>query len=123
MVSSAPDAAALSRAHLAHVHLVNDQDCMENLKAFAMRVNTHAACARDGIKEILTELTHAKRLTLRESQILAVAAHGIPRSRIAKRLGTSENTIKSQIRSLLDKTQKANLSEVVWLVHSQTDKS
>jgi DNA-binding NarL/FixJ family response regulator len=121
IVTTECQAEMLSRAHLADVPLVHTEHCEENLSAFATEVNTAVSCARSGLDEVLAQICHNRRLSLRESQILRVAAHGIPRSRLATRLGTSENTVKSQIRSLLDKTQQPNLSEAVWLVHSQTD--
>lgn len=122
MVTATCDGAMLSRAHLADVPLVDVAHSEENLDAFATQVNTVTSSARGGIDEILAEIALQKRLSLRESQILTVAAHGVPRSHLAKRLGTSENTVKSQIRSLLDKTKQPNLSEAVWLVHSQTER-
>lgn len=121
MVASECSGPMLSSAHLSDVPVVDAAHAEENLCAFATLVNTITSIARGGIDEILAEITHAKRLSLRESQILRVAAHGIPRSHLAHRLGTSENTVKSQIRSLLDKTNQPNLSEAVWLVHSQTE--
>lgn len=123
MVSSQHCADVLSRAHLSKVPLVHRGNCQENLRAFAIQLNTYSACTRDGIDTILEDLIQTKRLSLRESQILTVATYGIPRSYIARRLGLSENTIKTQVRSLLDKTKQANLSEVVWSVHSQALKN
>jgi DNA-binding NarL/FixJ family response regulator len=122
MVTSESNGSMLSHAHLADVQVIHASHAEENLAAFATLVNTAISSARGGIDEVLAEITHAKRLSLRESQILSVAAHGVPRSYLASRLGTSENTVKSQIRSLLDKTKQPNLSEAVWLVHSKTDR-
>lgn len=34
-------------------------------------------------------------------------------------MGVSENTVKSQVRSLLDKVEKTALSEVVWWVRNR----
>lgn len=119
-LTSLHDANAINRAHLEDVPLVARRNCAQNLKLFAAQVTTAAATSQDSLDDVLAQLTFEKRLSMRESQILAVAAAGIPRAHIARRLGTSENTIKSQIRSLLEKTQKSNLSEVVWLVHSRT---
>jgi DNA-binding NarL/FixJ family response regulator len=123
LVSSSHCAQALSRAHLASVPLVHRDSCQENLRAFATEVNTHSACIHRGIDDILEALVQSKRLSLRESQILRVATYGIPRSYIARRLGLSENTIKTQVRSLLDKTKRANLAELVWSVHNKALKT
>ena len=58
------------------------------------------------------------RLTDREVTILAESLDGIPRGRLAEVLGVSENTLKTQSRSLLDKTSRNSLSEAVWLVRN-----
>lgn len=120
-VTAQLDDETLNRAHLVNVPIVARDTCAPNLQHFSAQVATQLACTRDGLADILLQLTHEKRLSAREAQLLAVAVHGIPRAHLARRLGISENTIKSQIRSLLDKTQKASLSEVIWLVHSQSE--
>lgn len=111
----------INRAQLAAVGYVVRPHVQANLRVFAKRLV--AATVRhldssDEVDETLVQLARQKHLSTREMQILAIAATGIPRSQIATCLGTSENTVKSQIRSLLEKTEKSNLSEVVWLVRA-----
>lgn len=122
-VTAVHDPWTLSRAHLAKVPLVTRRSCVQNVKFFASDVQTSLACASDNLEDALAQITYEKRLSTRESQLLRVAAHGIPRAHLARRLGASENTVKSRIRSLLGKTKKSSLSEVVWLVHSPTNRA
>jgi len=57
-------------------------------------------------------------LSLRETQVVAMAATSLPRREVAETLGVSENTVKTQVRSTLDKTGQATLAELVWEVHN-----
>ena len=51
-------------------------------------------------------------LTSRESEILAAAVAGTPRKILAGQLGTTENTLKTQVRSLLRKCGHESLEEL-----------
>jgi len=53
-------------------------------------------------------------LSAREAAILSASAHGVPRPRLSEALGTSENTIKTQVRSLLRKLGQRDLDDAVW---------
>ena len=53
------------------------------------------------------------RLTEREREVLAHAGRGLTNAEIAIALGTSPNTVKKQIASLLDKCEVANRTELV----------
>ncbi len=121
-VTARVDQESVSRAHLVGVPLVSRDRCVANLRHFSHQVATQLACASGNLDQVLARISHTRRLSAREEQLLRVAAHGIPRAHLARRLGISENTIKSQIRSLLDKTKQRSLSEVIWLVHSQAEK-
>ncbi len=122
MISGHCDINSINAAHLADVAIVARQNCVPNLKHFANQVQTALACASDQLGQAMAEIAQHNHLSDREQQLLTVAVHGIPRGRLALKLGLSENTIKSQIRSLLDKTNKPNLSEVVWLVHRHSER-
>ena len=122
LISGECDTNSINAAHLAGVPIVARQNCVPNLKHFAIQVQTAQACRGSQLGQAMAHIAHRSQLSEREQQLLAVAVHGIPRARLALKLGLSENTIKSQIRSLLDKTNKPNLSEVVWLVHRHSEK-
>ena len=74
---------------------------------------------REKLAVVVNEVASQYKLSLRESQILAFASEGIPRSRLADVMGISENTVKSQVRSLLEKLEKQALADVVWWVRSR----
>ena len=65
----------------------------------------------------LLEITEAWRqryhLSWTEADVLHLALKGLERAEIADRRSVSENTIKSQVSSLLSKTECASLSELV----------
>ncbi len=121
LVAGEFDVHSINTAHLEGIPIVARQNCGPNLRHFALKVQTAMVCHRNPVGEAMATIAHKSQLTEREQQLLAVAVHGIPRARIALKLGLSENTVKSQIRSLLDKTNKPNLSEVVWLVHRSSE--
>lgn len=121
LISGECDVNSINTAHLEGVPIVARQNCGPNLRHFALQVQTAMACKGDSLGDAMAQIAHRTALTEREQQLLTVAVHGIPRARIALKLGLSENTVKSQIRSLLDKTSQPSLSEVVWLVHRHSE--
>jgi DNA-binding CsgD family transcriptional regulator len=56
------------------------------------------------------------RLSPREAQLLAAGAYGIPRARFAEVFGTSENTIKTQLRMLLEKLGQRTADDAAWWI-------
>jgi DNA-binding NarL/FixJ family response regulator len=85
----------------------------ENLEAFARRVaamSGHAAA----VGAAVAVFSQRYALSVGESRLLAAAARGTPRSLLAVELGVSINTVKTQIRSILDKYGSADdLSAIV----------
>ncbi len=121
LLASVFDVHSINTAHLEGVALVARQNCGPNLRHFAMQIQTARACAASPLRAAMEQIAQHNQLSEREQQLLTVAVHGIPRARLALKLGLSENTVKSQIRSLLDKTNQPNLSEVVWQVHRSSE--
>lgn len=112
----------INRAHMLVADYVCKPNFTGNVRQFILRLASAAASElTDGpvaITEAIARLATVHHLSPRETQILSIVAHGIPRARLAEVLGVSENTIKSQIRSLLHKTSQSNLSDLVWLLRS-----
>jgi DNA-binding NarL/FixJ family response regulator len=117
LLTGVMDPEAINRAQVMGVPYVVKPDFDDNIGLFLRQLIVESAPGTRNIESDLARLSKEFRLSSRETQILAAAARGIPRGKIAEVLGTSENTIKSQVRSLLDKTNKNNLPEVVWLIH------
>jgi len=58
---------------------------------------------------------HSFALTVREQKVTALVAEGHKNKEIARRLGTSENTIKKSLKVLFDKTGNwSRLELALW---------
>jgi DNA-binding NarL/FixJ family response regulator len=120
ILTGSNDPTTINRAHALRVEFVCKPFFSENLAQFVQRTLSGAQHGdRQKLAGVIAEITNAQKLSQRESQILAFAAEGIPRSRLADVMGVSENTVKSQVRSLLDKVEKQALSDAVWWVRSR----
>jgi DNA-binding CsgD family transcriptional regulator len=73
------------------------------------------------VLDAIDELAEDAGLTAREREVVMRATGGVPRSYLAEVMGISENTLKTQISHLLEKTRRSSLSEVVWAVRGEHD--
>jgi len=120
ILTGSNDPTTINRAHALRVEFVCKPFFTENLAQFVQRTLSGSQYGdREKLAVVVSEVTTEFKLSLRESQILAFAAEGIPRSRLADVMGISENTVKSQIRSLLEKLEKQALADVVWWIRSR----
>jgi DNA-binding NarL/FixJ family response regulator len=55
--------------------------------------------------EFASELSGRHGLSRRETEVVALALQGFSNREVAEQLGTSENTVKCQVRSVLDKCE------------------
>ncbi len=81
-----------------------------------MFVSAAAAQARqvdDTQRTALAALSARAALTPRETQVVQLALNDVPRSSMAGTMGITESTLKFHIRSVLDKCEAKNLSELV----------
>lgn len=88
-----------------------------NLVAFAERLPLPGV--DDGIRNACAALAQRYRLTPTEARIVELSAAGVSRDEIPMKLGTSENTVKTQVRAILKKTERADLGDVVRSVWRQ----
>ena len=95
-------------AHRFQAGFVVKPFCTANIRRFARQLDDKRP------RRLLDDIAARFGLTPRECDILERAMAGIPRSRLADALGISENTIKSQVRSLLLKTGHRSIAEAVW---------
>lgn len=117
VLTAALDRELINETHALGAEYVCKPDFGDNLKTFMTRIDPEQA--RLGrFAPLLQSAREKYRLTHREVTILAESLDGVPRGRLAEVLGVSENTLKTQIRSLLDKTSQSSLSEAVWLVRN-----
>lgn len=120
ILTGSNDPATINRAHALRVEFVCKPFFSENLSQFVQRTLSGSQYGdREKLSVVVNQIATEHKLSLRESQILAFASEGIPRSRLADVMGISENTVKSQVRSLLEKLEKKALSDVVWWVRNR----
>lgn len=79
------------------------------LVSFVQRALTHNFVPSERVARTITRLAELRRLTAREVQLLDYCLGDEPRARVRRRLGISENTLKTQIRGLLRKCGERNL--------------
>ncbi len=60
----------------------------------------------------IDEICRREELTPREVDLLVAAVAGVPRKTLSDELGVSENTLKTQVRGLLRKTDAGTLEEL-----------
>jgi DNA-binding CsgD family transcriptional regulator len=82
---------------------------MPPLVAFVQRALTHNFVPSERVARTIASLAEARGLTAREVQLLGYSLGDEPRARVRRRLGITENTLKTQIRGLLRKCGERNL--------------
>jgi DNA-binding CsgD family transcriptional regulator len=69
--------------------------------------NSFVPCER--VSSTIAHMAETRALTAREVQLVSYCLGDEPRARVRRRLGITENTLKSQIRGLLRKCGERNL--------------
>ena len=123
VATAARNFAVANRAHRLGASCVFKPDVLEDLLLFMSRARTRATRGDERTAVAVARLRKTLRLSRREAQIAELVAQGIARSQLAGVIGVSENTIKTTVRSLLNKfcadrvdaVGRAVLEEVVHL--------
>ena len=119
VLTGSNDPSTINRAQLLRAEYVVKPFFSDNVARFVQRALAHRSSVdKDRLQATVTQISTDYRLSQREAQILIFAVEGVPRRHIADVLGVSENTVKTQVRSLLEKLHKDTLSEAVWWVRS-----
>ncbi len=113
------DPRSINRVQLLDAQYIMKPDFEANVRAFVERVFARALDASADVNRRLHQLLSRYQLTPRERDVLTLAVDGVPRSHLPDALGVTENTVKTQIRSLLSKCQATSLAELVWRVRSE----
>jgi DNA-binding NarL/FixJ family response regulator len=120
VLTACHDPVVVNRVHTLRAELVCKPFLRENLVQFAQRVvNSRPPALQARLTSVVADVAREYHLSARESQILGLAVDGVPRRHLARTLGVSENTIKTQVRSLLDKLGQVVLSDAVWWIRSR----
>lgn len=83
------------------------------LEMFVSAAAAQAQQVHDMQQTELVALSARASLTPRETEVVQLALGDVPRSSMAEAMGITESTLKFHIRSLLDKCEAKNLSELV----------
>ncbi len=81
----------------------------ENVVGFVQRALAVGFMPDDRVGRLVRWIADEKGLTPREVQLLTASLGDEPRARVRRRLGISENTLKTQIKGLLRKCSERNL--------------
>jgi DNA-binding NarL/FixJ family response regulator len=119
VLTGSNEPATINRAQLLRAEYVVKPFFRDNVEGFVQRALAYrSAIDKDRLQAEVTKISAEHKLSQREAQILIFAVEGVPRRHIADALQVSENTVKTQVRSLLDKIGKQNLADAVWWVRS-----
>jgi DNA-binding NarL/FixJ family response regulator len=82
------------------------------LTAFVQRAFASSFLPDERVAGLVQGLAERAQLTAREVQIISFCLGNEPRLRVRKRLGISENTLKTQIKGLLKKCNERNVDSL-----------
>lgn len=119
VLTGSNDPATINHAQLLRAEYVVKPFFSDNVARFVQRAlarKTEPLSER--LLAVVAQVALDHGLSQREQRILTSVVEGIPRRRLAEVLGVSENTVKSQVRTLLDKLGLTSLSDVVWWIRS-----
>lgn len=122
VLTGSNDPATINRAQLLRAEYVVKPFFSDNVARFVQRALAHLSSVdKDRLTALVDQVSREKKLSQREAQILIYAVEGVPRRHIADVLEVSENTVKTQVRSLLEKLGKQTLAEAVWSLRSAVE--
>jgi DNA-binding NarL/FixJ family response regulator len=106
---SALDRTLLSQLHARGIEVAVLPLHAPELVVFIQRALASDFLPHDRVARMVQYLAQARGLTAREVQLLSYCLGDEPRARVRRRLGISENTLKTQIKSLLRKCGERNV--------------
>lgn len=84
----------------------------DEIVSFVQRALTHNFVPSERVARVIAHIARARDLTPREVQLLGYCLGDQPRALVRRRLGITENTLKSQTRLLLRKCGARNLDSL-----------
>jgi two-component system response regulator DesR len=113
MLTASIEPRVINRAHSLRAEFLAKPAHRKELRGFLRRAVAFERVPDQRIAWLVDEVVRTRGLSPRETDILAAAVEGTPRKQIAEQIGTTENTVKSCVKSVLRKCGAANLDEVV----------
>lgn len=102
----------INQAHSLRAELLCKPTSRQAVRTFLWRAVALERVGSERISSVIESMIRRSHLTPREAEILAAAVGGVQRKTLADELGTTENTLKTQVRTLLKKTGHASLDEL-----------
>jgi len=122
VLTGSNDPATINRSQLLRAEYVVKPFFRDNVEGFVQRALAYSSSVdKDKLEVTVAQISSDHKLSQREAQILIYAVEGVPRRHIADVLEVSENTVKTQVRSLLEKLGKQTLAEAVWSLRSAVE--
>lgn len=106
------DAALVNGLHALRAELVIKPVGEPNLVSFVQRALVSGWLPDDRVAAWVDELAREKQLSSREVQLLAYALGSESRDLVLRRLGITENTLKSQVKALLKKCNARSMDDL-----------
>jgi DNA-binding NarL/FixJ family response regulator len=103
------EASLLSRLQARNIELATLPLHAPQLVAFVQRALVSDYLPHDRVARLVAHLAKERALTPREVQLVSFCLGNETRARVRRRLGVSENTLKTQIRGLLRKCGERNV--------------
>jgi DNA-binding NarL/FixJ family response regulator len=119
VISGSLDPNIANRAHLLRASCVFKPDIVANVSAFVERAIAGSGELTRRTMAAVREVSASCGLTGREHEILELVAFGVPRERLAIELGVSENTLKTHVRSMLQKCNETRIESLARAVLDQ----
>jgi DNA-binding NarL/FixJ family response regulator len=82
------------------------------LVSFVQRALASSFVPHERVARVVAYLAQARQLTAREVQLLSYCLGDEPRARVRRRLGITENTLKTQVKALLRKCGERNVDSL-----------
>jgi DNA-binding NarL/FixJ family response regulator len=111
-VSSKADAALVNGLHANRGELVLKPVADANIISFVQRALVSGWLPDERVAAWVEQLARVRGLTPREVQLVAYALGNESRQRVMRRLGITENTLKTQVRSLLRKCDARSMDSL-----------
>lgn len=112
VLTSRTDPALINRAHRLRAEYHCKPTHRSSLRGFLRRAVAFERVPDERTTWAIDEVARRKKLSPREVEVLIAAVAGVSRKVLADELGTSENTLKTQIRSVLRKCSAGTLEEL-----------
>lgn len=106
----------LNGLHAFRAELVLKPAGERNIVSFAQRALVSGWLPDERVAAWVDELARRRSLTPREVQLVAYALGNESRQRVIRRLGISENTLKTQVRALLRKCGARSMDSLAKMV-------